>query len=129
MAVNALCQFSTSTHIFSAGCEDTVNKEALSSEPVTVYMCMCTRGSEGLFVTGTHVSKGQKPFSWVLPALFSLFPLPRGFGAPVTREQRGQGTPEWLTYLVQGCETILVTQIRADLVLQEVAYCKRKGQE
>lgn len=28
-------------------------------------------------------------------------------------------------YLVQGCESILVAQIRADLILQEVAYCNR----
>lgn len=28
-------------------------------------------------------------------------------------------------YLVQGCESILIAQIRADLILQEVAYCNR----
>lgn len=39
VAVNALCQFLTSTRIFSAGWKDTVNKESLSSESVTACVC------------------------------------------------------------------------------------------
>lgn len=28
-------------------------------------------------------------------------------------------------YLVQGCESVFIAQVRADLILQEVAYCNR----
>lgn len=80
-------------------------------------------------MTDTGIAKGQKPSSWALCVPVSRPLFPEDLGERVVREQRGQGTPEWPAYLVQGCESILIAQIRADLVLQEVAYCKMKGQE
>lgn len=98
VAVNTLCQFSTSTRIFSAACEDTVNKEPLSSEPVTLSLhgCVCApRSSESLSGTDTGISKGQKPFSWALCAPVSrcLFPESLGNELSGSREAREPQSP------------------------------------
>lgn len=93
------------------------------------------RASVGMSVTDTHISEADKSLSNGAAAAPPPFLLPPcGFRAGKSREigylsgwEAGSWgpLPAW-PYLVQGCESILVAQIRADFILQEVAHCNRE---